>query len=99
MKRTKIPLDIMEPGRVWLRKMLKTYEFQPGEYDLLFEAARSLNRLDECRTIISAEGLSIQDKFLQTRAHPLCAVERDNRLVFLRICKQLNVLGDGKDDK
>ena len=95
MTRVKIPFDIGEPGLVWIKKILKTYDFQQGEIDLLFEAGRCLNRLNECREVILKEGLSILDRFKQTRAHPLCAVERDNRLTFLRICKSLGIVSDG----
>jgi len=41
--------------------------------------------------IINEEGLTIQDRFGQTKAHPLCAVIRDARAQKLAALKALNL--------
>jgi P27 family predicted phage terminase small subunit len=45
----------------------------------------------ECRETIAAEGLTIIGRDGQTKAHPLCSVERDARAGFQRAIKQLGI--------
>ena len=98
----RLPDHIGEAGRVWIKKVLKIFQFSDPEMDLLYVAGAALDRLQEIREQIKVEGLTIKDRFDQDKAHPLLSIERDNRLVFSRICNQLQIVeqeGDGGKKK
>lgn len=91
----KIPQYVSKPGRAWLKKVSALFNFGKAEEDLLLIAATCLDRLDEIRQAVEKDGLTVLDRFDQSKAHPLLSVERDNRLTFSRICNQLRIIDDG----
>ncbi len=54
----------------------------------LFEAS---DRAEGCRERIERDGLTVTDKFGQTKPHPLLAIERDSRAAVLAGLKALNL--------
>jgi P27 family predicted phage terminase small subunit len=56
----------------------------------LLEAALSaFDRAEEAREILDKEGLTVEGDRGQTKAHPCCAVERDNRAAYIAGIKAL----------
>jgi hypothetical protein len=98
----KIPSHIKESGRKWLNGVLAEYDVPQNDLSsskrsALFMAAECLDRLREVREQIGKDGLQVPDRFGVMRAHPLCAVERDNRLTFIRITRQLGIIDKFKN--
>lgn len=92
MLAVKIPSHIQKSGRNWIKKVLSEYEFSQTDLSTLFMAGECLDRLKQVRERIVKDGLQVPDRFGIMKAHPLCAVERDNRLTFVRINKQLGII-------
>src|SRR5262249_18633813 len=66
---------------------------RPGELVLL-AACESLDRLRDCQRTLKTDGLTCEDRFGQTRAHPLLAVERDSRTALLKALRQLGLAAE-----
>lgn len=65
----------------------------PGKLVLL-SGCEALDRMRQCQATLGTEGLTAIDRFGQTRAHPLLAVERDCRTAVLKALKQLGLAAD-----
>ena len=61
------------------------------ELALLTLAANSLDAEATARRQLSREGLTVTTRLGEIRAHPLCAVARDSRAMFSRLCAQLGL--------
>jgi P27 family predicted phage terminase small subunit len=79
-----------ESQALWLAVVSGWALDRPGELVLL-SACEALDRMRQCQATLKAEGLTTEDRFGQTRAHPLLAVERDSRNAVLKSLKQLGL--------
>jgi hypothetical protein len=64
---------------------------------LLTKAAEAYDRADEARAAIEKHGTTYLDRFDQPCARPKVAIERDSRLAFARLVRELN-LSEAPDD-
>ena len=58
---------------------------------ILRVALEAFDRAQAARATIDSEGMTVTDKFNQTKPHPLLPVERDSRAAFLAGLKALNL--------
>ena len=58
---------------------------------ILDTACEAFDRMREAQRAIKRDGMSVQDRWGQLKAHPLCSVERDARAQFLAALKALNL--------
>jgi P27 family predicted phage terminase small subunit len=92
MKRMpKPPQHLSEAGRTWWRTCVKTYELEPHHLRLLQSAAECWDRQQQARAILDAQGITFVDDRGNTRAHPAVAIERDARVGFARILRELDL--------
>jgi phage terminase small subunit len=54
-------------------------------------AAESWDRCTEAREILKREGLTFDDRFGQPKARPEVAIERDSRIAFARLLRELSL--------
>ena len=88
----KIPDKLSREAKEFYRKILQEYQIEDvAGLKLLLTACECLDRLRECQKIIKKEGMQIQDRFGQWKAHPLCITERDARSQFLLSLKALSL--------
>jgi phage terminase small subunit len=62
------------------------------------EAAFAWDRAQQARLLVDAQGLVLLDRFNQAKPHPALAVERDNRSLYLRVCRELDLDGAGPEE-
>ncbi len=74
--------------------MVETYELEPHHIRLLTLAAESWDRCEQSREILADEGLTFEDRFGQPKSRPEVAVERDSRLAFARLIRELALDGE-----
>lgn len=79
-------------GALW-RLVLDEYELTPVDVEVLRLALEALDRADEARRLVDADGAVVLDRFGQHRVHPGVAVERDARLAYARLVRQLDLDG------
>ena len=58
---------------------------------ILRVALEAFDRAQAARATIDKDGMTIKDKFDQTKPHPLLPIERDSRAAFLAGLKALNL--------
>lgn len=58
---------------------------------LLLTALEAHQRARKAREAIDKEGMTVTDKWNQTKPHPLLTCERDSRSAFLTAMKMLNI--------
>src|SRR5947209_5412537 len=95
------PLDLPAPPahlapatQEWWRAIVRDYEFGPHHLRLLEAACGAWDRMEQARETLQREGLTITTKHGR-RTHPCLNIERDNRLVFARMVRELDLDTDG----
>ncbi|MBM3131735.1 MAG: hypothetical protein FJZ95_01715 [Chloroflexi bacterium] len=87
----KPPKHLKAATRRWFGQVLEEYNLEPHHVRLLTLAGESYDRAQQAREIIAQQGLTVTDRFGQVRAHPLLAVERDCRIAFARLLRELSL--------
>ena len=82
----------------WFESVLTDYELEPHHIRLLVLAAEAWDRCNQARGLIAVEGLTIRDRFGQMRAHPAVSIERDSRIAFSRLIRELNLCAEEVPD-
>jgi phage terminase small subunit len=74
----------------WWRQVIGDYELQAHHEHLLEAACDAFDRMCEARTVLRAEGLTVTTKS-GTKRHPAADIERDSRLAFARLLRELDL--------
>lgn len=77
----------------WWSDVLTQFELEAHHVRLLTLAAEAWDRGQEAREAIAAHGLVYADRFGAPRTRPEVAVERDARLAFARLLRELALDG------
>ena len=91
---TAAPKHLSRASKGWWRTVMAEYELEPPHFRLLQAACESWDRAQEARERITADGAVIADRFGQLRPHPAIAIERDSRLAFARLVRELDLDGE-----
>jgi hypothetical protein len=67
------------------------YELEEHHTRLLVFACQAFDRAEQAREILAREGLTFEDRFGCPHARPEVAVERDSRLAFARLIRELDL--------
>ena len=90
-KSPKAPLHLTEQTRIWWRSVLREYALEPHHIRLLQAAAECWDRLQEARQLLARDGLVIEGREGGMRPHPAAAIERDSRIAFARLIRELDL--------
>jgi phage terminase small subunit len=74
------------------------YRLEDHHVRLLTLACEAWDRAQEARTTLETEGSYFIDRFKQPKAHPAIAVERESRVSFARLLRELDLEGDPQPD-
>jgi phage terminase small subunit len=86
------PANLHPQAKLLWRRLIEEHGVEDaGGLALVAAAAESLDRAKRVREQIEKDGLTIRDRFGQTRAHPLLAAERDARAGLVSALKALNL--------
>jgi phage terminase small subunit len=91
---TRAPKHLRNETKAFWLSVLRDYELEEHHVRLLTSACESLDRASEAREAISTEGAFFRDRHGQIKPHPGLAVERDNRGLFARLIRELNLTAD-----
>lgn len=79
-------------GSKFRRDVLKEFRFDgTHDYHRLDLASHCRDRIEQCRKVIDKEGPFILDRFQVQKEHPAIKVEREQKIVFCRIIRELNL--------
>ena len=92
MRTTPEPPDHLRvPTADWWRSVLIDYDLEEHHVRLLHLACESWDRCQQAREQIDRDGLTIQTGDGGLKAHPAVAIERDARLAFARLVRELDL--------
>jgi P27 family predicted phage terminase small subunit len=84
--------DHLSPAmRAWWGSVLDEIALEPHRMHLLRLAAEAWDRCQGAREQLLRDGTTFVDKNGDPRAHPLIAVERDARIAFARLVRDLGL--------
>jgi len=85
------PAHLAPATRAWWRAVCTGYELEAHHVRLLTLAAEAWDRCQQARDIVASAGPVYTDRFGAPRAHPAVAIERDARLSFARLLRELDL--------
>lgn len=87
----KAPSHLRKATRLWWKSVTDGYELEPHHVRLLTLAAEAFDRCSQAREALRRHGTTYDDRFDQPRARPEVAIERDSRLAFARLVRELDL--------
>ena len=87
----KAPKHLSTAAGRWWDAVVREYVLEEHHVRLLTLAAEAWDRCCEAREAIAKHGIVFEDRFGQPRTRPEVAVERDNRLAFARLLRELSL--------
>ena len=90
-KSPKAPAHLSDSTRVWWRSVVREYHVEPNHMRLLQAAAECRDRLQQARELLQRDGLVIEGREGGMRPHPAAAIERDSRIAFARLIRELDL--------
>jgi phage terminase small subunit len=85
----KPPEHLKPPTKKWWSGVVGDFELEEHHLRLLTLAAQAWDRAEAAREILDKEGLTYKDRFKAPRARPEIAIERDSRIAFARLLREL----------
>src|SRR5262245_15605380 len=81
------PPHLAAETRKWFTSVAATYDLEPHHLRLLQLAGEAWDRCQQAREAIAKEGLTVPSG---TRADPAISIDRDSRLAFARLIRELD---------
>ncbi len=86
----------LEPATAaWWVEVVKSWELDPHHVRLLTLACEAWDRGVQAREVLAEKGLTFRDRFEQVKARPEVGIERDARIGFARLLRELDLDTDG----
>jgi hypothetical protein len=90
-RRPPAPPGLGARGRRFWLLIVKTYDLEPEELELLVEVCRTLDTCDQLQQAIDDQGVTARGSTGQVRAHPALAELRGARLILGKLLAQLDL--------
>ena len=96
MKTKKAPSHLKSDTRKWWESVVESWDLEDHHIRLLTLEGESWDRCGQARKILDQEGLTYNDFRNQPKARPEVQIERDSRIAFARLLRELGL--DVADD-
>jgi P27 family predicted phage terminase small subunit len=94
------PKHLRKETQKWFNSVIADFMLDDSGIKLLTKCAEAYDRSEQAREMLAKEGLTFLDSKGSPRAHPACAIERDSRIAFCRLLRDLDISdstpGDGR---
>ena len=90
-KPPKAPAHLRPATRKWFEHVLRGFELEQHHIRLLHWRPKAWDRAEEAREALAEHGLTFMDRFDCPRARPEVAIERDSRIAFARLIRELDL--------
>ncbi|MHC2066551.1 P27 family phage terminase small subunit [Bremerella sp. T1] len=88
-RKSKAPSHLREATQQWFLAVLDDFELESYHVKLLTLASEAWDRAEEAREAIQQHGITYIDRFGSPKARPEVAIERDARIAFARLLRDL----------
>jgi P27 family predicted phage terminase small subunit len=89
-KLTPTPAHLSAEAAAWWRDVLENYQLEPHHMKLLRLACEAYDRCQQARAAIDRDGITVPAGD-SVKTHPAIAIERDSRLAFARILREMDL--------
>ena len=93
------PSHLSKAAKRWWREVFDAYQLESHQVKVLTLAAEAWDRCQQAREILADSGSTFLDRFGSPRARPEVSVERDSRLAFARLVRELNLTLEPPDGR
>lgn len=83
------PAHLSPAAAEWFAGVLEEFDLEPHHVKLLTLAAEAWDRGVQAREVLAVKGLTFDDRFGAPHARPEIAIERDCRIAFARLVREL----------
>jgi len=87
----KAPNYLSKKAKDFFNNILELYEFEDHHIKTLILAADCLDRIEEARAYVKKEGPYYKDRFRQPRPNPALKTIEQNKIIFARLIRELNL--------
>jgi phage terminase small subunit len=94
----RLPKHLKPATRRWAEGILSDFVLESHHFRLLVLACQAWDRGDDARAALVESGSVFLDRFGQPRARPEVAIERDARIAFARLVRELALDVDEPND-
>lgn len=91
----KPPAHLRKSTARWFKSVVEDYDLDPHHVRLLTLAAEAWDRGQQAREVIDEVGMTFDDRFGSPKPRPEIAIERDARISYARLLRELAL--DGVD--
>jgi phage terminase small subunit len=85
------PPHLATTTAAWWKAVVEDYQLEPHHLRLLQLAGEAWDRCSQARMALEESGLTYQNRFGDPVLRPEVAVERDSRLAFARLLRELDL--------
>jgi phage terminase small subunit len=85
----RLPTHLRPATRAWVASVAENYHLEPHHLRLLILAAQAWDRAEGAREAVARHGMTFTDRFGQPHLRPEITIERDGRLSFARMLREL----------
>ena len=89
MSDQKIPKHLRASTKKWYASIAEDYELESHHLRLLTLACEAWDRCQDARKALAKHGTVYEDRFGMPKSRPEIAIERDSRVAFVRIIREL----------
>ena len=93
-KQNKAPKHLKAATRRWFDSVIHEYELEGHHVRLLTLACEAWDRCQEAREAVKKHGLTFENRYGEVKPRPEVAVEKENRIAFARLIRELNLDSD-----
>lgn len=86
-----VPMHLSLEASKWWRYVYRGYALELHHVQLLTLACEAWDRGQQARMLLASEGLVYHDRFNSPKARPEVAIERDSRISFARLLRELDL--------
>jgi phage terminase small subunit len=91
IKKLKIPKHLSQEMQKFYREKVQEIEFESHHLKILQLACETWDQVTEARIEREKSGAFFVDRWNQPREHPAAKAERDQKVVFARLMRELNL--------
>ncbi len=85
------PAHLKPATATWWTSVVADYSLEPHHLRLLQAACEAWDRMQAARAVIDKEGLTFEDRNGEPRVRPEISIERDSRIAFARLVRELDL--------
>lgn len=89
MTRERVPRHLSTESKKLYSHVIGSYDLPPHQLKTLRLACEALDRSTQAREVINEKGLTMLDRFEQEKPRPEVAIERDSRISYARLMREL----------